>query len=24
MKDRGKDPGTYIVDCVERFLIEHE
>jgi hypothetical protein len=24
MKDRGEDPATYIVDCVERFLIEHE
>ena len=24
MKDRGKDPATYIVDCVERFLIAHE
>ena len=24
MKDRGKDPATYVVDCVEKFLIEHE
>jgi hypothetical protein len=24
MKDHGKDPATYIVDCVEKFLIEHE
>jgi len=24
LKDRGADPGTHVVDSVEKFLIEHD